>query len=284
MMNRLERKNIEVGQKVYLFTAGFGKNFRGHYSMPLEVIRVTEKQFTVAAENLSSKPKRFMKSNGREVGAGYSRSSPSVSLATPEMQKEVRKFNQEVAAEKREKENKASAEETRIRAKYSALMVEDEAIQDRFLKPLRDLAENGEHEMNYMLKEFDGVSIENENFYRVTDAIERENRNGNFTYGVKARDYGRGFHQTLVTVVEEFETGTRYKTREAGEITDLTELLTAMVRSMLNDQMNRFFGYTFSNSSVPTEADQKFVSTLREILEEKEYGIRVEKIKEEDDA
>jgi hypothetical protein len=274
----MERQNLEVGQKVYLYYGGYGRNFEGRYSMPLPIIKVTKTQFTVAAENMNSKPKRFMKSNGREVGRGYSRSSPSVTLVTSASSREVNKHNAEVKAKARKKDNDAFQAEAALREKYGATLVSDDDIQNRFLKPLRTMAEAAEHEMGELFRAFDGVSLEAENFYRVTDAVERETRNGSFAFGLKARDYAREQHQRFVNTIEEFSTGTRY-TVDKTEVTDLEELLTAQALRALRDQMNRFFGYTFSNQDA-TEADQKFIAVLREMVQE-DYAHPIVKIKEE---
>jgi len=198
-------------------------------------------------------------------------------MVTTESTREVQKFNAEKSAKARKLVNERQQEEDALRKKYNAVWIDDD-IQDRFLKPLRSMAENAEHEMGELFKAFDGVTLEAENFYRVTDAIDRENRNGNFAYGVQARDYAREQHQRFVNLIEEFETGTRYKINKA-DISSVEELLLATTKQVLREQLNRFFGYTFSNNRAPTEADQTFISTLREIAQE-EYAPRVEKVKE----
>jgi hypothetical protein len=203
----------------------------------------------------------------------------SLTLVTPESSREVNKHNADIKAKNRKQDNDAFQAEVALRIKYDAQLVTDEDIQDRFLKPLRTMAENAEHEMGELFKAFDGVNLEAENFYRVTDAVERETRNGNFAFGVRARDLAKEQHFRFVNMIEEFSTGTRYKV-DKTEITDLEELLVAETRAVLREQLNRFFGYTFSNSEI-TEAEQKFVAVLREIARE-EYAPRVEKIKGED--
>ena len=280
-MNYQERKNVEVGQHVYLFYGDY-RIATSRYSMPLPVISVTATQFTIAAEHMDSKPRRFMKSSGHEVGHGYSRSSPSVTLVTPQSKTEVTKFNNKKNAEARTLVNKEQQEENDLREKYNAVLPKalvDDNIQERFLKPLRTMAEDGEEEMSKLLESFDGVTLEAENFYRITDAVERETKNGYFAYGLKTRDYARNLHQRFVNMIEEFLTGTQYEINKV-KVGDLEQLITAEARRVLSEQMSRFFDYTFSNTVVD-EADQKFISTLRSMTGEDNRAPRITKIKEE---
>lgn len=275
MMTSTQRKEITVGQKVYLYH-GDWRTEHGRYSMPLPVIKVTATQFTVAAENMDSKPRRFMKSNGHEVGKAFSRHSPSVTLVTPESSREVNKFNREKKAKAQELSNKAYREEMALREKYKAQDITDEGIQARFLKPLRSLAEDGEHEMSNLLESFEGVSIDAENFYRVTDAVRRETDNGYFAYGLKVRDYGRDQHANFVNLIEEFETGTRYQIGSV-EVKSLEELLVGATHYVVRCQMQRFFDW---GRATIDEADQKFIGTMRDILNDEDIAPRITKIKE----
>jgi hypothetical protein len=194
----------------------------------------------------------------------------------------VTNFNNKKKTAERKKVTKEQQEEAALREKYNAVWIDDD-IQERFLKPLRTMAENGEHEMGELLKSFEDVTLEAENFYRITDAVRRETENGYFAYGLKTRDYARNQHQRFVDLIEEFQTGTRYKVGNE-EVSDLNQLLLDSAAQVLGEQMGRFFDYTFSNTVVD-EADQKFISTLREIVRDNDRAPRVTKIKEgEDDA
>jgi hypothetical protein len=284
MLNYTDRENLEVGQRVYLFYGNW-RHDNSRYTMPLPIISTTKTQFTVAAENMDSRPKRFMKSNGHEVGHAFSSSSPSVTLVTSASTREVNNFNNKKKTDARKQATKEQQEEASLREKYNAVWVDDD-IQERFLKPLRTMAENGEKEMSELLKSFDGVTLEAENFYRITDAVDRETRNGCFSFGLKVRDYARNQHQRFIDVIEEFQTGTRYKIGKVevtNENASMEELLLAVTQQVLGEQMGRFFDYTFSNTVVD-EADQKFISTLREIVRDDDRAPRVTKIKEEDNA
>lgn len=278
-MNCQERENITVGQKVYLFYSGYHWN-QGRYSMPLSVTHVTKTQFTVAAADMDSKPKRFMKSNGNEVGKGYSRNSTHVSLVTKETTAEVKAFN----AERRDEADKAASEarqtEVGLRKKYGAMKITDDAIQEKFLAPLRALAESGEHEMSELLRSFDGVSIDAENFYRVEDAIDRENRNGSFATGKVARDKSRDLHSGLVDLAIKFNRGSRY---EIGgkECNDLSEILMASVKYALNRELDNVFGYTFHNYKDVSKGLQQYISALRQIVGAEYRAPRVSRVKED---
>ena len=260
MLTHTERENITVGQQVYLYY-GDWRTANSRYTLPLTVTNVTKTQFTVAAESKDIKPKRFLKSNCNEVGRGYSRSSPSVTLVTVKSQGEVNKFNNKKNAEAQKKETKEQQEEAALRFKYNAGWIVDDSIQERFLKPLRSMAEDGEQEMGKLLESFEGVTIEAENFYRITDAVERETKNGYFAYGLKTRDHAITLHQRFVNVIEEFHTGAEFtigKLQISIMNTEVEELLSAVTQQVLQEQMFRFFDYSFSNTVVD-EADQKFI-------------------------
>ena len=274
MLNFEEREKIEVGQKLYFYHyTRYGRD--GQYTGPHEVTKVTKTQFIVGG-------KRFTKRRGTEVGRGYS-SSISLTLVTPESTKAVNDHLRKIESEKRAAENKASEYEQEMRKKYRAELVTDEDIHETFLKPLRLLAEIGEKSMSELLESFNGVTIKDENFWRVSDAIERETRHGSFEYGRDIRDRAIGLHQQLVEMTLEFETGTRYTIGDE-EVTDLQALVTAKVRRVLNEQIRRFFGYTFSSNTDISKADQRFITTLREMLGENEHEPQIKKIKEEEVA
>lgn len=281
MMSYKERENLAVGQKVYLFYPGFGRNHKGTYSKPLEVIKVTKTQFTVEGEG-DSKPKRFMLSNGNEVGRGYS-SRTYVSLVTEKTRKEVKAHNRSIKTEKSKKETKERQEEIKLRKKYCANKIVDDAIQKRFLKPLRHQAEIGEGMMQDFLDAFDGVSIEDENFYRVTDTVRREHETGKFEYGLQIRDKAVGLHEMLVNIITHFQYGTRYRIGKT-ECNDLTELLEARIKQTLGSKIDEFFSYTFTPNRDMSEADQMFITVLREIMDDENSYERVIVIDPEEEA
>jgi len=198
------------------------------------------------------------------------------------MIEEVRKFRAETERLNAKAEKERTSAEMESRKKYGALEITNEAIQDMCLKPLRALADSGERFMSDLLNAFKGVTIEDENYWRVEDAIDRENRSGDFGYGKMIRDYAMTLHQSLVELILEFETGTRY---EAGgvEIKTAEELVNKKIRRVLNEQVRRFFGYTFSNADI-TKADQRFIAVLREIMGDDEREDRLTKITEEEVA
>jgi hypothetical protein len=280
MLTHEERQNIEIGQRVYLFTPGHGIRNPGTYSEPLKVIGVTKTQFTVESGQ-NSKRVRFTKSMGRKVGVGnYSRFAPSATLVTSATSREVNKFNAKKESTELAKVAKAGRVEIDLRDKYNAMDVSDEEIQTRFLAPLRAMAEDGETEMNELLEKFQGVTVKEENFWRISDAIARETRDGYFAYGLRLRDISITFHATLVNIVLEYNTGSSYMVGDTV-VSNLHDLLFAKTRQTLSEQLDRFFGYTFSSNDPLTEADQKFVSALREIMKDSFSSERVTKIKEE---
>lgn len=274
MFSYRDSEKIDVGVMIYLYYPG-GMNQRGRYEGPIAISKTTKTQFTAGGQ-------RFMKSNGRPVGNPYGRFSASVSLATPEMDKEVKEFRAETKRLKKKAEKKANKAEMESRKKYGALEIIDDDIQKKYLKPLRFLADCGEKEMSDLLDAFEGVSVENENFWRIEDAIERENRHNSFAYGKVIRDRAMALHQQLIDLALEFETGTRY---EVGgvEVESVDELMEKKIRRVLHDQMRTFFGYTFSNRDITT-ADQRFMTVLREILKDDDHDKPLKKIEEEDDA
>lgn len=263
MLNYQERDSLIVGQKVFLYYSGWGRNNKGRYTRPLDIIKVTATQFTVEGENDDSKPKRFMKSNGREIGSGYSRNSPSVSLVTKSSTKTVDQFNEERMIDEKRQDAEARATEVALREKYNAVTIIDEKIQKEFLAPLREMAENGEKEMQDFLDSFKDVTVVDENFYRVNDAVEREARDGGFSYGQSIRDYAMNLHEQLSHKALAFARGTRYRVGKI-EITKLDDLLYTVVRETLNQQLDRFFGG--SHSQDITTGDQTFIRVLREIM------------------
>jgi len=274
MYSYRDEEKIEVGVEVYLFYPG-GMGKRGRYEGPLKITKTTKTQFTAGGE-------RFIKSNGRKVGSPYGRFSPSVQIATAEVKREVTEFRAETMRLKDAARLEADSAERQSREKYGATAITNEAIQDACLKPLRSLAECGEKEMSSLLDAFKDVSIENDNFWRVEDAIERENRNNSFAYGKVIRDQAITLHQSLVDLILEFEAGTRYEV-DGVEIKTAEELVNKKLRRVLSEQYRRFFGYTFSNSDIST-ADQRFITTLREILGDSEYDGQLKRIKTEEVA
>ena len=203
-------------------------------------------------------------------------------MVTPESTKEVDVFNAAQAAEKTQKETKARKAEIKLRKKYGAHKINDETVQKTYLKPLRHQMEIGEGIMQDFLDNFDGVSIEDENFYRVTDAVRREHETGKFEYGLQIRDKCDQLHQDLVNLIQHFNYGTRYQIGKV-ECNDLTELLNARVRQRLSEQLDKFFNYTFGHKPDMTEADQQFITVLREILDDEYSFDRVRVVPEEDD-
>jgi hypothetical protein len=146
--------------------------------------------------------------------------------------------------------------EVSLREKYNAVSIVDESIQKEFLAPLREMAENGEQEMQNFGKNYEG------------------------RYGQTIRDNAMNLHEQLSQKAVAFAKGTRYRCGKV-EITKLDDLLYTVVRETLNQQLDRFFSGG-CNSDI-TSGDQAFIAKLREIMKDQYAYDRIKVIEDGDE-
>lgn len=286
-----EFREINLGDKFIVTQPNYG---RTKYSRPLEVIKITRSQFTLEPlvpedEQTEDTPKafaepiRFLRTSGKRVGDGERIRAWRAQRATDRLIKEI----EEITAKEKKAENeaaaKARAEETALREKYGATDIGDEAVQKKYLRPLRTIAEQSEKTITFYMKEFENAELKPENLRHYARRMERAVEGREIFVAMDLKEMILEDNERLIKMLLEFYTGTRFEV-DGEEIASGEELAKAFLTYQLQREESRFFNYGIDGVDSRTIARHKYISELRTIVGTQYNYSAVKEIKENDDG
>lgn len=271
-------RQVACGDQMVIRKINFGRE-PDTWSGPFDVTKVTKTQFTV---NIDGNPTRFKRTDGREFGYnGTAWRAPQAYYATEEKLAEIAEERAEQEREQNERDAEQRIAELALREKYGVQGITDDDIQNRYFKPLITMAEQAENKISSTLKDFEGVSVEKGNFWRVADRMKRAVERGDMEYGERLYELSTDAIAELGEKLLAFNEGKRFVCNDK-EITTAEELAQLFMRFTLDRQLDRFFNFRFTPVEIGL-ADQKFISELRSTMGDQYSYNRISEKKEQDD-
>lgn len=284
-------ENINIGDEFVVWEPRYRG---GEYTRVRKVVKVTATQFTlepeIAKEDQTeetpagmTKNERFLRSTGVKIGSGDRWRARRAVPATEKMMKEVAEYQANAQKAENDAAAKARAEETALREKYGATDISDEAVQKKYLRPLRTIAEQSEKTIAYYMKEFEDAELKPENLRHYARRMERAVKGREIFVAMDLKEMILEDNERLIKMLLEFYTGTRFEV-DGEEIASGEELAKAFLTYQLQREESRFFNYGIDGVDSRTIAQHKYISELRTIVGTQYNYSAVKEIKENDDA
>jgi hypothetical protein len=284
----MDYQNINLGDEFVVHMPRFRG---GEWSDVRKVIKVTKAQFTLEpivpedeqtdeTPKMWGKPQRFLRSTGRRVGDSDRWTSWKAEPATAELLADIAEDRREREKAENEAAAVARAEEKTLREKYNASDISDEEVQKKYLAPLRKLAEQSEKTIAYAMKEFDGKEVTVENFGWMARRLERVVEGGEISVAMEVRDLAVEANNKLISMLKKFNSGARFAV-DGKEVTTATELAKVQLQYELDRTVSRFFNFGMGNDTNRATATHKYISALREALNQSYSYSRVKEIEQE---